>query len=476
MNFEIPEVIKKVKETFGKKVSDELKQIKFFREGFHNHTYIGKYKDIWVQIRIPKNIVDINYDSEKKLVAQFKDYLFVQDGLIIKKWFPGQDLFKLEINDKIINSVFNCIMSFQKLSADINKFDWNAYKINDPKYHQILAKYKDEKLVITHNNLKRHNVLINKYGFIKLIDFEFASYNSRYVDPVSLHLFLGIDKQKIIDFFKLKEEKFDDYLYLLKTFSKATYNNVYAKIKTPENKISDSLLEWENRDYSISNRFIAQKYYNQFDNQLEIKEIEKFYFVPCCVYEDRDRIIWRWLNCSPTTMINSRQMKVLARALRNLHDSDAKFPKFILKEKIDYYFNQIPKDELNSDFENNQELLDDIFSWIKNVKPDANCHNYLNLNNIYFTNNINIYIINWSRAYYSNRFIDIAILFEHINASKYLEQVFWRSYDMFEPKDFYKYRIIAYFAAYLYNKVLDGDYTQTGINIKKIKEIYNNRG
>ncbi|AWX42895.1 Choline/ethanolamine kinase [Metamycoplasma cloacale] len=468
---QISELFKQIETIFGKEVAADLKQVRFFHEGFHNITYIGKLKDTWVQIRIPKNLVELDYKNEEQIVFMFKDYLYAKNGFIIKKWFPGQDLFKVNITQDIALSIFNCIRNFQKMNAKIDRFNWLTYDIKDQKYHDILNKYKDDKMVLSHNNIKRHNVLVNKYGFIKLIDFEFTAYNYEYVDPVYLHLFLGIEKEDIIKFFNLDSEKFDDFVYLIQTFNKAAYNHTYSKIKTPDNKISDSLLEFENRDYSIINRFIVQKYRNPFDNRLDLKTIENFYFVPCLVYEDNDRVIWRWLNCETTMCLNNRQIKAIARALRTLHDSDVEFPDYIFDKRIESYLSQIDINDLKNDF-NDDKMLETIMQWVKEVKPDANCHNDLNLNNIFFTDTLNLYIINWAKACYNNRFLDIAYLFEHINSNRYLENSFWRAYEMAEPKNFYKYRILIHFNSYLYNKSSNGDYTQAGINIKKIKEIF----
>ena len=60
-NEEINDVILKIENMFGTNIASEIKNIRFYYEGFHNITYIGKFKNIWVQIRIPKNILPIDY-------------------------------------------------------------------------------------------------------------------------------------------------------------------------------------------------------------------------------------------------------------------------------------------------------------------------------------------------------------------------------------------------------------------------------
>jgi len=74
----------------------------------------------------------------------------------------------------------------------------------------------------------------------------------------------------------------------VQTFNKNAYETTYSKIKPPQNRITDSLLKYQSKDYSISNKFIIQKFNNQFDNRLDLTVLENFYFVPICVYEDKN--------------------------------------------------------------------------------------------------------------------------------------------------------------------------------------------
>lgn len=112
-----------------------------------------------------------------------------------------------------------------------------------------------------------------------------------------------------------------------------------------------------------------------------------------------------------------------------------------------------------------------ILKWVKELKPDANCHNNLSLDNVFFIDENNVYIIDWSVAYYNNRFLDIAYLFESVGLSYEAENYFWKSYGISKPKDFNKYRIISNFTAYLYNKTLNGDYSLANINMKRIIDL-----
>jgi hypothetical protein len=49
-------------------------------------------------------------------------------------------------------------------------------------------------------------------------------------------------------------------------------------------------------------------------------------------------------------------------------------------------------------------------------------------------------------------------------------------YGIKKPDNFYKYRIISHFVAYLYNNILNGDFTMSNINVRRIKDILEKRG
>lgn len=461
----------KIRNVFGYEVFEKLNNLRPYFDDLHSSTYIGKLDDVWVQIRIPSDS-KINYDNETKLVEKFKDYFYYKDGYIIKKWFPGVDLFKVKIDSGIKKAIFNCVKNFQNLNVDkIEKFDWFKYPIQDAEYKALVKKYSKEPLVLSHNNLKRQNILVNKYGFIKLVDFEYVALNNKYVDPVSLYLFLGIPKEDIIDFFKLDPSVFDDFVFLMRVYNEAMYLNDYSKNNSKSLSPFDSKSLYSNKDFLELNRFIVQKNHNNFDNKLNISKIEKFYFVPLCVYEDEDRTIWKWINSKQLSSFNNHQIKVLAKAMRTLHDSNVEFPEYILSKKINWYLDHMEIKTLLEDLKGNKRI-NEIIKWIKQIKPDANCHNNLNFNNIFFNSSDNLYIIDWSVAYRNNRYLDIAFLFENTQMTPELESLFWKSYGMICPKDFYKYRIIVHFTAYLYNKLLNTDFNAAKVNTKRINEIF----
>lgn len=456
--------------TFGKELANKITHARFDFKEFDNIYFIAKYEETWVQIRIPKSKFVWEFENEYIVIKNFKDYLFVKDGIFIKKWFPGVDLFQLKLTNEIIYSILNCVKNFQFFNVDIKKFNWNKFKIFDKKYHELLHKYKDDELVLSHNDIQKHNIIVNKYGFVKLVDFDNVSLNSPYFDLVLLHINIGISKKIIIDFFNLNEEKFDDYMYLVNTFREAEYKKDYRNLTINKDKAHELLNVYKTKTSTKHNKFIVHKQHNQFDNRLKINKIEHFYFVPTFIYEDENKIIWRWLTRKDNFELNIRTIKILAKIMRMYHDSDVIFPDYILDEKVFWYLDNINKKDLFLEIGDN-DFIEQIIEWIKNIKIDANCHNNLNLDSILWGDNQNIYLIDWSVAYRSSRFLDIALMFENFHVANFTEDLFWKTYGMNKPQDFYKYKLIALFTEYLYNKVLNNDNDRAKKLAKRIKQI-----
>ncbi len=110
----------------------------------------------------------------------------------------------------------------------IAKFDWNVSEIIDKKYIKLVQKYQFDQLVISHNDLQFKNIITSdKHVF--LLDFEWVRLNNPYFDYVCLYINLGISPEKIIEFFNLETEKFNDFVYLVNVFTNFWNKKFYNK-------------------------------------------------------------------------------------------------------------------------------------------------------------------------------------------------------------------------------------------------------
>ncbi|MBN0919658.1 hypothetical protein [[Mycoplasma] gypis] len=453
---------------FGPVISENITDLHFFYEGYRNKTYKAKYRDKWVQVRIPKSD-DNSGIFEEKLASVFKDYLFYKDGFLIKQWHDGQDLTKIKINKTITKNLIYRVKEIHKMKLKVPSFNWYEFKINDPKYDLILKKYSNEDLVFSHNNLKRSNIIVNSLGRVKVIDYDKCFYNHPAVDVVMMHINLGISKDFLCDEFNLSDEEFDDFVYVVKAFEKAAFEQFYSHLDTPLPKISRSLQPFQTKTYNYQSSFIVQKVKDGFSNRLSTEKLNYFYFVPVCVFEDDKIIIWRWMESNSTTFITERKIRSIARAIKILHSSKVDFPPSIIINKMNKYIQRIGNEAIKNDFDS--VFINNIKKWIAQFDFSSNCHNSLSLDNIFFSKNQSVFITQWDMASKGDPYLDIATLFENMGWNPEQENIFWKTYDKKCPKDFIKYRIVVQFLAYLTNKLKLDDEFQSRINQKRIKDL-----
>lgn len=465
----IDAMYEKISTVFSSEVANNITQAKFQLTKNNNMYFIAKYLDTWVQIRIPSDGFLSLFENEYELAKTLNDYLFIKNGIFIKKWFPGSDLFQIGLESNLINPILNCLKKFQERNVEIKKFNWNKYNIKDKRYQKLVKKYSNDELVLSHNNIRKNNIIINKFGYIKLVDFEAVTLNSKYYDLVALYFNIGIDKKTIIDFFNLDKEKFNDYVYLFKRYKEAHYQDIYLNIKNIQKKMPSPHVFLKNNQ-TINNKFIVFKKHNKFNYHLNLSELENFYFVPTYIYEDENKIIWRWLNNKGNFELSLKSIKLIAKIMKTYHDSHVNFPDFVLDKYIKWLIKKTNIVDFKKEMDD-FDLIKLIFLWLKQIKIDANCHNNLSFKNILWGENQNIYFIDWSLASKGSRFLDIAIMFENLNVNKVQKELFWAVYCNSKPIDFYKYQIIALFLIYLQNKQLKNHDEKNYLIIKKIKYV-----
>ncbi|MCR8613350.1 MAG: phosphotransferase [Mycoplasma sp.] len=212
----------------------DIQKVKKYYKGIANSSYKVMVNDIWWQIRIPHTKM-ANWDNESRIYSAIHDkesfYYDNYSGIMLKKWIKGEIITKWTKQKE--DSLFKSLIEFHKIKVDnVEKHDWHKYddffsKLEDnlstqnkykgklkSKYNELLTKYKDEKLVISHNDISGKNMLWNGKEVI-LIDFEWVRMNSEYFDFAHIFVTEGVDfKSQNLD-----KEKLKDYKFLVNTFS-----------------------------------------------------------------------------------------------------------------------------------------------------------------------------------------------------------------------------------------------------------------
>ncbi|QJG67209.1 hypothetical protein [Mycoplasma phocoenae] len=458
----------KLKNVFGSVITNNLTDFSYVYESYRNKTFKAKYRDEWVQIRIPKH-THIEYENEQKVIENFNDYLFYEEGFLIKKWFDGQNLERVHINKKIISNIVKEVKRLQGLHIRVSVFDWYNHKFEDDTYEAILKKYPQEDLVLSHNNLTRSNILVNNHGSIRLIDYQYAALNSKYADPASLHIAFGVDIDYLCREFELNKEKLIDFIYLVKQRRKTIFKQFYKNFNTPISKITQALRPYQYRAYNYDSRFISERITETWAKQLDMEKIKNYYFVPPYVYCDSKIIIWKWMSNNTLLYTNDRKIKSIAKAIKILHSTTLDFPKSNIYKKMTNLLINLGIEKIKDDFDS--VFVNNVKKWIASFNNDTNCHNNLSMENIFFTKNQSVQFIQWDFACKSDPLFDIAILFENMMFTETQEKYFWKCYGKEQPENFIKYRICAQFIAYLINRnKLDDDFLSS-LNVKRIEEL-----
>ncbi|ATP59826.1 hypothetical protein [Mesomycoplasma dispar] len=214
-------------DVFPEFVRKEIKKSELISCGYHNCSFVGFFKNQKVQIRVANNDF-VNWENEKNFIQENSNFLFYDQGNFIKKWIEGQIL-SPENLDLHLGKLFLAISDFHKQkNTKIAKFNWQTDVILDKKYISLVEKYQFDSLVISHNDLQFKNIIVSTKA-VFLIDFEWIRLNNPYFDYVCLYINLGISPEKIIKFFNLEIEKFNDFVYIVNVFTNFWNKKFYDK-------------------------------------------------------------------------------------------------------------------------------------------------------------------------------------------------------------------------------------------------------
>lgn len=167
------------------------------QDGYVNDSFKVKKNGQYYQKRVPKlSIAD--WENEKNVYRNLNiNVEFEENGVFYKPWVKGNVV--KGWNRVKIDSLREKIQLFHKGSTkDIISHKWDEYNeygknINEDifrKYILDVSKMNKTKLVLSHNDINRHNVLWDKKE-ITLIDFEWSRLNNEYFDYAQFEIAEG---------------------------------------------------------------------------------------------------------------------------------------------------------------------------------------------------------------------------------------------------------------------------------------------
>lgn len=178
---------------------NQVSRIEPIHNGFTNLSYLIETSDQQkYQVRFALNNELVNRVNEYQVITLLKNDLFIYfdqaTGDCIKKWIVGHevdyfDQTRLENLAKGIKKIHqvplgNCSI----LPIDYYKGIENAKLATRHKrlYLSLINKYRDLPKHLTHSDLNAHNILVDEYNQIHLIDFEWSRINNAYFDLANM--------------------------------------------------------------------------------------------------------------------------------------------------------------------------------------------------------------------------------------------------------------------------------------------------
>lgn len=249
---------------------NDIKEIELLNGGFTNHCYYFELLDkkkYFVRIGNSK-INRTNEYSYLKASREIKNYKYYDfdSGDAIKKWVVGKASTFTECLDiKIFSKITKQIKKIQSIKLEkipnVKVRDFYQFltiakvdQIYLEKYKEIIEKYKYLDLVLSHNDIRPSNILINK-SKVTIIDFEWCTLNNRYWDLANFvrELEFPLNELKIIFtkyFKKLDFKILQDMIFATTCFA---YQWTFFE------KESSDLLEYRKNVFRI-----MKNYYDSF--------------------------------------------------------------------------------------------------------------------------------------------------------------------------------------------------------------------
>lgn len=182
-----------------------MNKINMFGYGFYNKNF--RILNIKIRFSNAKNIVDKK--NEMKVIKCVKRssfyntqkiYFYNKNFLITKYTDEYQNLYLHTISFNEILKLAEVVKDFHTIKfKDIKKFDIHELSknvTNDELKKRVISYYKENDMVLSHNDLGKNNILYNGQKFL-LIDFEYSCLNLKEFDIANLVLTFNLNQNEI---------------------------------------------------------------------------------------------------------------------------------------------------------------------------------------------------------------------------------------------------------------------------------------
>ncbi|ADK69471.1 phosphotransferase [Mycoplasma mycoides subsp. mycoides] len=197
-----------------------------------------------------------------------------------------------------------------------------------------------------------------------------------------------------------------------------------------------------NISYRIDNTFLQIKNYNNFNHQINYELLSNFDFVPKLISNNQKEIVWEYVD-GIEPVIDLNNINLIAKQIKQLHNSNLIFPNNNLKQRVQYYRTKM--NELNTQVEVINKYASLIDQILDSMQFDTPLHNDLFPFNMIQTDN-KIYFVDWEYATMGDKHFELAYLIETSNMSSECEKVFL---DLYKDYDQHKLLLNKIFVNYI---------------------------
>ncbi|WP_029608894.1 phosphotransferase [Mycoplasma simbae] len=201
-----------------------------------------------------------------------------------------------------------------------------------------------------------------------------------------------------------------------------------------------------NRSFQEGNVFVQEKVYNGFNHKIDYQLLSNFDFVPMLISNDTDLIKWEFIEGVEPT-INLTNASIIAQQVRQIHQSNLKFPPSNHAARVKQYRRQMK--ELSRTVPVLEKFFRPINQTLAKMDKSTPLHNDLWPFNMIQTSE-KIYFVDWEYATMGDKHFELAYIIEASGMDSECEQAFLQAYGSYSPLYLLRHKILVNYLVILW--------------------------
>ncbi|VEU76808.1 phosphotransferase family protein [Mycoplasmopsis columbina] len=202
-----------------------------------------------------------------------------------------------------------------------------------------------------------------------------------------------------------------------------------------------------NKSFKDDNIFLQEKVYTGFNHHINYEILKEFNFVPRLIENNHQLIKWSFIEGHVPEM-NFQNLSIIASYLKELHNSNLKFPESNHKARTEHYREILKNKNIKlSILDEYASFIDELLNTHKHNWP---LHNDLWPTNMVEDNQGKIYLIDWEYATMGDKHFELAYFIEAAYLDDKQIEHFLNEYKNYDLKEVIKNRIFVNYLVILW--------------------------